>query len=127
MSDVFRLIGEVSHEWERRSVLRAYNASQLPREELCDADFLLKAAGEHHGTDSPRPCPICEATMRDVLWIYGEKLGRRSGTARSAEEIGAIVAEVGPVTVHRVEMCLRCGWNHLLVEAQAVPANTGMA
>lgn len=123
MSCVFRLIGEVSHEWERRTTLRAYRASRVRREDICDADFLLKAAAEHHGTDAPRDCPVCAAQMREVLWIYGDNLGRRSGTARSAEEIDDIVAEVGPVTVHRVEVCRSCGWNHLLVEAQAVPAD----
>lgn len=101
--------------------LRDYREGKIPRDEVCDADFLLKAAGEHHGEDSPRPCPVCESTMRDVLWIYGENLGRRSGTARSAAQIDAIVAAAGPVTVHRVEVCLRCGWNHLLAESTAVP------
>jgi len=121
LSVMFRFEGEVSHEWERRAVLRDFQAGRVQREELCDADFLLKAAGRHHGVDSARPCPICEAVMRDVLWIYGDNVGRRSGTARSIDEIDGIVAEVGPVTVHRVEVCERCGWNHLLTESQAVP------
>lgn len=118
---MFHFESEVSHEWERRAVLRDFRAGRVRREELCDADFLLKAAGRHHGVDSVRPCPICENVMRDVLWIYGDNVGRRSGTARSAEEIDSIVAQAGPVTVHRVEVCDRCGWNHLLTESQAVP------
>ncbi|PMC64749.1 hypothetical protein CJ203_03570 [Corynebacterium tuscaniense] len=116
---VFRLSAEVSHEWERRMTLREFHAGRIPQAELCDADFLLKAAGEHHGTDSTRPCPICESVMQDVLWIYGDNLGRRSGTARSEAEIEEITAQVGPITVHRVEVCRHCGWNHLLTEARA--------
>lgn len=118
---MFRLSAEVSHEWERRTTLRDYHAGRIPKEELCDADFLLKAAAEHHGTDSARPCPICKGVMQDVLWIYGDNLGRRSGTARSEAEIDEITGQVGLITVHRVEVCRRCGWNHLLTEARAEP------
>lgn len=102
-------------------LLRDVQAGRVRREDVCDADFLLKAAGNHHGVDSARPCPICGDVMRDVLWIYGENLGRRSGTARSEDEIDAIAADMGPMTVHRVEVCGRCGWNHLLTEARALP------
>ena len=101
--------------------LRDYQAGRVSTEEVCDADFLLKAAGEHHGTPSARPCPICAKSMDDVLWIYGDNLGQRSGTARSEDEIDQIIAQVGPITVHRVEVCRTCGWNHLLAEAQAEP------
>lgn len=121
---MYRIIHEVSHEWERRTTLRAYRDGRVSREELCDADFLLKAAGRHHGTDASRPCPICEASdpgLREVLWVYGENLGRRSGSARSTEEIDDFVAEVGSITVHKVEVCGACGWNHILSTGEAVP------
>lgn len=120
MIGVFQLIGEVSHEWQRRMTLRGFHSGAVRRDDICDADFLLKAAGKHHGSAAQRPCPVCTAEMREVLWIYGENLGRRSGTARSAEEIDSIVSDVGPVTVHRVEVCQRCGWNHLLSVAEAI-------
>lgn len=59
--------------------------------------------------------------MQEVKWVYGEKLGRRTGTARSQEEIERMVEEVGPITVHFVEVCPACKWNHLLKEVTAVP------
>ncbi len=111
---------EVSHEWRRRTALRELATGRAHVEDYCDADFILRAAAQHHGTDSPRPCPVCGAGMRDVKWVYSEKLGRRTGTARNEEEIARLVAEVGPITVHIVEVCPHCKWNHLLKEVTAV-------
>lgn len=118
---MFGYTHELSHEWERRTTVRDFHAGLLPIDAICDADFLLKAAAEHHGADSERPCPICERTMQVVTWVHGERLGRRSNTARSEEEIDRMVAEVGPITVHFVEVCRHCGWNYLLKEVTAAP------
>ena len=118
---MFKLVHIVSHEWERRAVLREFRAGKKSRDELCDADFLLRAAGEHHGVDSDRPCPICESAMRTVLWVYGDNLGRRSGSARREDEIAELIDETGPFTVHTVEVCGNCRWNYLLSTAEAVP------
>ncbi|WP_394281278.1 DUF5318 family protein [Corynebacterium sp.] len=110
---------QISHEWERRNLLRHVHAGRVPRDNVCDADFLLITAAQFHGRSSSRACPICEGEMRNVKWIYSEKLGRRSGTARNDEEIAEITAEIGELTVHTVEVCPTCHWNHLLVEEQA--------
>ena len=118
---MFVFHGEVSHEWQRRTALREYRAGRMSREQICDADFLLRAAAEHHGSPAARPCPVCEAKMREVKWIYGDNLGRRSGTARNDAEIDRIVHEVGPTTVHVVEVCSTCRWNYLLKEVTAAP------
>lgn len=121
MCAMVRFVHEVSHEWQRRSTVRSLMQGQLLIDEVCDADFLLRAAAEHHGRDAARPCPVCGKAMREVKWVYSEKLGRRTGTARGDEEIERLVAEVGPLTVHLVEVCTHCKWNHLLKEATAVP------
>ncbi|WP_342318652.1 DUF5318 family protein [Corynebacterium mayonis] len=121
LAPMFAYSQEISHEWQRRVTLRDYRRGNISREEICDADFLLCAAAEHHGAESARPCPICGKTMRVVTWVYSEKLGRRSGTARHDEEIDALVTEVGPITVHFVEVCSHCRWNHLLKEVTASP------
>ncbi|WP_169872653.1 DUF5318 family protein [Corynebacterium cystitidis] len=119
MADVIVYSQQISHEWERRNLLRHVHAGRVPRANVCDADFLLVTAAKFHGWASARPCPLCEAEMRNVKWIYSEKLGRRSGTARNDDEIADITAEVGELTVHTVEVCPSCRWNHLLVEEQA--------
>lgn len=109
----------VSHEWERAQHVRELRDGLARREELCDADFLLRAAARHHGVDSQRQCPVCEETLRLTRWVYGEQLGRRAGSARSTAEISEFLDEVPEFTVHLVEVCPHCRWNHLLTTATA--------
>ncbi|WP_152823041.1 MULTISPECIES: DUF5318 family protein [unclassified Corynebacterium] len=117
---------DVSYQWQRRTLLRRFRAGQVPREELCDADFLLVTAARFHGHPAPEPCPVCGSLeLRVVRWVHGEDLGRRSGTARTEEEIAALVAERGEVTVHTVEVCPACRWNHLVRSATAAPGEAG--
>ena len=105
---------KVSHEWERAATLRELRAGRIPQESVCDADFLLRAAATHHGVDVTRACPICGGALRNTRWVYGETLGRRAGSARSEQEIAEFVAEGLEFTVHTVEVCIGCRWNHLL-------------
>ena len=105
---------EVSYEWERAQHLRELRAGKVKREELCDAGFLLRAAAEHHGVDMQKPCPVCGEELRLTRWVYGDSLKRRAGSARSAAEIAEMAAEGLEFTVHFVEVCSACRWNHLL-------------
>lgn len=115
---MLRISNVVSHEWERRSTLQKYREGKVLIDDICDADFLLKTAARYHGRLTPRPCPICgHDALRQVTWVYGDNLGRRSGTARDDDEIEQLVGEVGPITAHEVEVCPDCGWNFLLSEA----------
>lgn len=108
---------EISHEWRRRTVLKGLDQHRPHR---FQADHLLLAAAQHHGRDTERNCPVCSSPeLREVTWVYSEKLGRRSGTARRDDEIARLVAEVGPITVHFVEVCPHCHWNFLLKEVTA--------
>ncbi|AIT62068.1 DUF5318 family protein [Corynebacterium doosanense] len=120
----------ISHRWARAQTMRQLEAGHISAEGLCDADFLLVTAATYHGREVDRSCPVCaRENLREVRWIYGDTLGSRSGTARSEEEIAAIVEELagqrvprgkdGEVAVHLVEVCPACRWNHLLTTGVA--------
>lgn len=120
----------VSHRVARGVALRQLAQRHVRRRDLCDAEPTLITAATFHGYPAHRPCPVCGgAELREVRWIYGDTLGRRSGTARSEEEIEQIVSELadlripaghdGEVMVHLVEVCPECRWNHLLATAVA--------
>ncbi|HIW91491.1 MAG TPA: DUF5318 domain-containing protein [Candidatus Corynebacterium avicola] len=116
----------ISHDLDRRRTLRAFRAGELSRSEVCDAGRSLRSSAEVLGVRSESPCPLCDSCeVREVAWVYGSAIAEKSGTARSLSEIRAIVATLFPdgdvqsakeLTVHTVEVCLRCGWNHLLRE-----------
>lgn len=108
----------VSHRLERARALAQYRGGQVRKEMLCDAPFVLIAASEFHGQAADYPCPICEGeNVRVVYWIYGDELGKISSSARSVEEIDALASKGLSFTVHTVEVCPDCRWNHLLSEA----------
>lgn len=110
----------VSHQWERAQCIRDLRAGRILREEVCDADFLLRAAAQHHGVELPKACPVCGAeSMRLTRWVYGDSLGRRAGSARRLSEIAEFAAEGLEFTVHTVEVCPACRWNYLLETAEA--------
>jgi hypothetical protein len=114
----------ISHELDRRRVLRAVASGAVLRSRVCDADRAVTASAEVLGRPAGRDCPICGAPasggeLRLTQWIHGVTMGEKSGTARSLSEIRHILASLSPgddMTVHVVEVCLHCGWNHLLRE-----------
>ncbi|MGD7002640.1 DUF5318 family protein [Corynebacterium halotolerans] len=106
---------EVSHQWEKYHLLEQWRAGTVTRDEVCDADFLLVTAARYHGRSAGRDCPVCGSEqLREVEWIHGDSLGRMAGTARSVAEIERIAASGQVLTVHTVEVCPVCRWNHLL-------------
>jgi hypothetical protein len=62
-----------------------------------------------------RTCPVCRGErLWEVAWVYGDALGSASGTARNLRQVERLADEHPDFAVHEVEVCLRCGWNHLV-------------
>lgn len=139
MSTTVQPVHTVSHDLDRRRTLRALRRGERRRADVCDADRGLRSSAEVLGVRAGRPCPVCGAEdLRESMWVHGAAMGEKSGTARSLSEISAILATLFPdgvawsardradadpaggsgsgVAVHTVEVCLRCGWNHLIRE-----------
>ncbi len=119
--DTLRVLKDVNHGLQRLHLLRRWKAGLVTTEELSDADFLLITAAQFHGYSTAKECPLCHREgLREVLWVYGGSLGKRSGTARTWEEIVSLCQEGESLTVHTVEVCPQCGWNYLLEERDVV-------
>lgn len=127
----------LSHALQRRRVLRRLQAGLIEREDVCDADGILVAAADFHGSESGRACPICGKPLKEVMWVYGasapsatvagQLVENPSGTARSEKELAELIDQhferfpkSPPLSVHWVEVCSRCRWNFLNATAQAV-------
>ncbi|MEJ5918718.1 MULTISPECIES: DUF5318 family protein [unclassified Corynebacterium] len=112
---------EVDHTLVRNNALAQWRAGEIATRSLCDADSRLVAAARFHGQKATHVCPVCrKRDLRLVSWVFGQNLGRRSGTACSQSELEALVAQYGDCTVKQVEVCPDCRWNFIVRTATAV-------
>lgn len=108
---------EVDYALQRRNTLLALRRPQriLEGTDGCDADPLLLRAALHHGEESSTACPICSVPrLLNLNYVFGEQLGQYSGRIKSTAELVTMEAEFGEFTVRVVEVCVDCGWNHLI-------------
>jgi hypothetical protein len=97
--------------------------------DVCDADPYLLRAAQHHGEPSDDTCPLCRRDLLTLLtYVFGDELGEYSGRIRRTRQLGAMAESYCAFTVHVVEVCQRCHWNHLRLsyvlgdgEPRAVP------
>lgn len=113
--DALRRRRVVDFALRRRGVLAALREGSLGLGEACDADvYLLRAAG-FHGAVTETLCPVCrKEKLAEVSWVFGDDLGAASGSARGADEIEQLALTHDAFTVHVVEVCRSCSWNHLV-------------
>ncbi len=100
---------------QRRSLLAAVRAGRVRVAQVCDADPYLLRAAKFHGRATDVACPVCrKEQLTHVSWVFGEKLGSVSGSARTPDEITRMSGTEEEFTVHVVEVCRTCRWNHLV-------------
>lgn len=105
----------VDYALQRRSRLSDVHSGRTAVAEVCDASPYLLRAAKFHGRQSPTLCPICrKEQVTLVSWVFGDRLGQVSGSARTADEISRLAASAEEFTVHVVEVCRTCSWNHLV-------------
>lgn len=105
----------VDYALAKRSKLADVRAGRVSVEEVCDADRYLVRAAQFHGVTTEQLCPVCrKEPVTLVSWIFGDTLGRASGSARTPEEITRLAARTAEFSVHVVEVCRTCRWNHLI-------------
>ena len=108
---------EVDYALQRRNTLQALRRPlrQLDSADVCDADPLLIRAALHHGEESGVACPICSGPrLLNLHYVFGEQLGQYSGRIRSTADLEGMQSEYGEFMVRVVEVCVACGWNHMI-------------
>ncbi|NNG95933.1 DUF5318 family protein [Gordonia araii] len=105
----------VDYALRRRARLAEVNSGRVGVGEVCDANPYLLNAAAFHGAASDITCPICrKEQLTLVSWVFGDRLGQVSGSARSAAEIEQLARKHAEFSVHVVEVCRTCHWNHLV-------------
>jgi hypothetical protein len=105
----------VDYALRRRSLLAEVYSGRTGVSEVCDANPYLLRAAKFHGKPSSVMCPICrKEQLTLVSWVFGDHLGPVSGSARTAEELVLLATKHEEFSVHVVEVCRTCSWNHLV-------------
>ena len=105
----------VDYALRRRSLLAEVYSGRTGVTEVCDANPYLLRAAKFHGKTSQVMCPICrKEQLTLVSWVFGDHLGAVSGSARTAEELVLLAVKFTEFSVHVVEVCRTCSWNHLV-------------
>jgi len=108
---------EVSYALQRRHTLLGLQrgGATLDYFEACDADPMLLRAAISHGEEAPVRCPVCDCPhMMNLNYVFGDELGQFAGRVKSCDELDRMENEFGEFTVRVVEVCLECGWNHMV-------------
>lgn len=118
----------VDYALQRRAVLAEVHSGRRGVGDVCDASPYLVRAAKFHGRPSAVTCPVCrKEPLTLVSWVFGERLGPVSGSARTPEELVRLAATQDEFHVHVVEVCRTCSWNHLVqsyVTGEPVPSGT---
>jgi hypothetical protein len=128
----------VDYALVRQATLHDLRSGHVTTTDVCDPHPDLIRAALHHGEPSSRSCPVCRGAREGgdrldprlginggpglpgagglvlLRYLYGEELGQFSGRIRSQQEIAELSHNAGDVKVYVVEVCISCGWNHLV-------------
>ncbi|HEU0086935.1 MAG TPA: DUF5318 domain-containing protein [Pseudonocardiaceae bacterium] len=105
----------VDYALRRRALLAEVYAGRVGIMEVCDANPYLLRAAKFHGEPSSVTCPVCrKEPLTLVSWVYGDELKHAAGSARTVEELNRMAALFEEFSVHVVEVCRTCSWNHLV-------------
>jgi Family of unknown function (DUF5318) len=105
----------VVYALQRRAALADLRAGRRSALDVCDAHPHLKLAARHYGQPSQSPCPVCQSVkLCEVHYVYGESLRTASGQAKLPAELTMLAERHDQFAVYVVEVCVDCGWNHLI-------------
>lgn len=106
----------IDYSLQRRALLADLRVGRVALDDVCDANRYLLRAAQYHGNDTTDPCPVCRKdNLVVVKWVFDNELSAdgATGSARSDTEISELARTTDEFTVHEVEVCRSCRWNHV--------------
>ncbi len=107
----------VDHSLTRKQALASLVVTATGASDHLDPHPYLLRAAKNHGIATGQECPWCRSqdTLVHLHYVYGAELGPYAGRLKSPRELEQMATEHGQFRVYRVEVCIGCGWNHLLL------------
>ena len=107
--------GQIDHRLARQHLINEYKRKRLSQEQVCDAHPELIRAAKNVGTEASSPCPICEKPqLRLVTYVFGPRLPSGGRCITNLAEMARLARRDADYTAYVVEVCVDCGWNHLM-------------
>ncbi len=104
----------IDYALARRALLGELFSGRATVTDVCDAHPYLLRAAKYRGESTARECPVCRReTLTHVTYVYGDELKDAAGGTRTHDELVAMESLFSEFAVYVVEVCRRCGWNHL--------------
>lgn len=105
----------IDYALARRATLADLLAGRIASVDVCDAHPYLLRAARYHGETTSKRCPVCRCAdpLTHVTYTYGDELGESSGRVRATKDLPSLAARFSELRVYVVEVCTKCGWNHL--------------
>jgi hypothetical protein len=108
-------VGEIDFRLARNAVLSEFRKGRLGSNDLCDAHPDLLRAARSVGESTGETCPICEVdrAIVNVSYVFGPGMPASGHTVGSDTELARLSRRAKGLSCYVVEVCPRCGWNHL--------------
>ena len=107
--------GEVNYRLQRQRLLRDIASGIADRAEACEIHPELIRVARKAAPRMGDSCPLCnENELRLVAYVFGPRLGPGGRCVISDDELQRIARRQGDFVSYEVEVCAKCGWNHLL-------------
>lgn len=99
----------------KRALLRAFQAGQIAKHDLCDAHPDLIRAAKSVGSPSGETCEVCKVgDIVHVSYAFGPKLPAHGRCIAGSDELARLRSTVEEFSCYVVEVCPECHWNHLV-------------
>lgn len=110
--------GSIDYRLARRQLLRRLRAGEVSRGDVCDAQRELIRVANNHSRKATVPCPVCgEQALRLVSYVFAPRLPAGGRVVENRADLKRLAARYGGkpnARTYTVEVCIECGWNHLL-------------
>ena len=106
---------DVEYRLARQTVIDYWKNGEIERENLCDAQPMLKRNAIHCGVLIGESCPICESgEIYYVTYVFGPRLPAHGRCISTKGELQRLNDRKTQLSAYVIEVCPDCGWNHLV-------------
>lgn len=109
-----RPAGQVDYRLARNAIIKEFRRGRLTRLDVCDAQPELLRNAEHCGRPATEPCPICEAEMVLVTYVFGSRMPPSGRCITKIDDLAKLDRAAEERAAYVVEVCSGCAWNHLV-------------